>query len=275
LAVYASLFVMALAVVAFSCFSSARAESHAIVCASTTSTQNTGLFEYLLPLFTADTGVEVKVIAVGTGQALAMAARGDADALVVHAPSAEKAFIAEGHGLDRREFMYNDFVIVGPPSDPAGIRGERVASEAFRKIADKKALFISRGDDSGTHKKEMSIWKSAGIEPGQSSWYLESGQGMSNTVRIADERKAYTLSDRGTWLATKARLNPELEVMVEGDPVFKNQYSVIVVNPQKHPHANSADAQKFSDWLVSEKGQRIIGDFKDKYGNTLFHPNAR
>ncbi len=272
LGIYGALLVMALVACGFAV--SAHAESDTIVCASTTSTQNTGLFEYLLPLFTARTGIRVKVVAVGTGQALAMAARGDADVLVVHAPEAEKAFIAQGHGLERREFMYNDFIIVGPPDDPAGIHGQKDAIGAFKEIAAKKVLFISRGDDSGTHKKELSIWKKAGIDSTKDSWYQEAGQGMSNTLRMADERKAYTLCDRGTWLATKARLNPELEIMVEGDPVFNNHYSVIVVNPKKHPQAKSAEAQKFSDWLVSEEGQRVIGAFKDKSGNTLFHPNA-
>ena len=246
-----------------------------IVCASTTSTQNTGLFDYLLPKFTEKTGIDVKVIAVGTGQALAMAKRGDADVLLVHAPEAEKKFIAEGYGLPRREVMYNDFVILGPTDDPAGIKSMKSGPEAFAAIAKKGATFISRGDDSGTNKKEMFLWKKAGVDPKGKPWYRETGQGMSATLRIADEQKAYTLCDRATWLSMKANIKPGFGLLVEGDPLFYNQYSVIVVNPEKFPHLKTKEAQIFADWLVSPEAQKLIGQFKDKNGNVLFHPNAK
>jgi tungstate transport system substrate-binding protein len=246
-----------------------------IICASTTSMQNTGLFEYLLPHFTRKTGIEVKVIAVGTGQALAMGERGDADVLLVHSPEAEEAFINAGHGLKRNPVMYNDFVILGNGEDKAGIRGMKQATAAFAAIGSKGVPFLSRGDDSGTHQKELKLWAKAGIDPKGKPWYLESGQGMAGTIRIADERKAYTLSDRGTWLSMKDKGKMELEILLEGDPQLFNQYSVIVVNPERHPKVKAEQARIFADWLVSEEGQKLIGAFKDAFGNRLFQPNAR
>jgi tungstate transport system substrate-binding protein len=246
-----------------------------IICASTTSTQNTGLFDYLLPHFTKKTGIQVKVIAVGTGQALAMGERGDADVLLVHSPDAEEAFVKAGHGLKRHLVMYNDFVILGNHEDKAGIKGMKKAVPAFAAIGGKSAPFVSRGDDSGTHKKELKLWAKAGIDPKGKPWYMESGQGMESTIRIANERKAYTLSDRGTWLAMKDKGKMDLELLVEGDPALFNQYAVIVVNPQQHPGVKADKAQMFAEWLISEEGQKLIGDFKDSAGNQLFKPNAQ
>jgi tungstate transport system substrate-binding protein len=246
-----------------------------IICASTTSTQNTGLFEYLLPHFTKKTGIKVKVIAVGTGQALALGERGDADVLLVHSPEAEEAFIKAGYGLKRHLVMYNDFVILGCPEDPAGIGGMKKADRAFAAIGAKGVPFVSRGDDSGTHKKELKLWAKAGIDPKGKPWYMESGQGMASTIRIADERKAYTLSDRATFMSMKDKGKMALGLLVEGDPVLFNQYSVIVVNPKKHPGVKAEKAQLFADWLVSEEAQRLIGEFKDSSGNILFKPNAQ
>jgi tungstate transport system substrate-binding protein len=256
--------------------SSVHAQSaESIICASTTSTQNTGLFEYLLPHFTKKTGIQVKVIAVGTGQALAMGERGDADVLLVHSPEAEATFMKAGHGLTRRLVMYNDFIILGSPEDPAGIKSVNQAAKAFAAIGTKGAPFISRGDDSGTHKKELKLWSKAGVDPKGKPWYLESGQGMEPTVRIANERKAYTLCDRGTWLAMKDKGKMELALQVEGDPALFNQYSVIELNPEKHPNVKAKQAKMFADWLVSDEGQKLIGEFKDSSGNLLFKPNAQ
>lgn len=252
---------------------SAAAQETFITVASTTSTENSGLFDHLLPIFKEKTGIEVRVIAQGTGQALETGRRGDADVVFVHAPAAEKAFVEQGAGVERFEVMYNDFVIVGPNSDPAGIRGVKGASEAFAKIAEAKATFASRGDDSGTHKAELRLWKEAGIdiEKTGGSWYRELGSGMGPTLNTAAQMPAYTLADRGTWISFENR--GPLEILVEGDPKLFNQYGVILVNPKKHPHVKQEAGQAFIDWLVSDEGQQAIADYKLN-GQQLFFPNA-
>lgn len=246
-----------------------------ITCASTTSTQNSGLFEVLLPAFKKATGIDVAVVAVGTGQALEIGRRGDADVLFVHDPEKEEKFVAEGYGLARRPVMYNDFIIVGPAADPAKIKGMKDATAAFKKLAASGFQFVSRGDNSGTNSKELNLWKKAGVDPKGKPDYLEAGQGMENTLRMASEKQFYTLTDRGTWLAVKDKDKLGLEIMVEGDPVLFNQYGVIVVNPAKHPNVKVKEATAFADWLTSPAGQKVIGDFKDKYGNQLFTPDAQ
>lgn len=245
-----------------------------IRCASTTSTQSSGLFDYLLPIFEKETGIKVDVVAVGTGAALEIGKRGDADVVFVHAKEDELKLVKEGYFVNRHDVMYNDFVIVGPPHDPAGIKGLKSATEAFKLINDRKALFVSRGDNSGTHKKERKIWKTAGISPRGNKWYLEVGQGMGKTLRIANEKRAYTLTDRGTWLALKDRERFDLKIMVEGDPILFNQYGVMAVNPKRHPHVKYKEAMEFINFLISEKGQAAIANFRDAHGNQLFHPNA-
>lgn len=240
-----------------------------IILATTTSTQDSGLLDVLVPLFEKQTGYRVKVIAVGTGAALRMGERGDADVLLVHAPEAEEAFMAAGHGVDRQFVMYNDFVIVGPPSDPAGIRGLTDAVMAMQRVAETEGLWISRGDDSGTHKKEMSLWAEARLTP-QGAWYQESGQGMGATLLIASEKQAYTLTDRGTYLRLRASL--ALDILVEGDPRLYNVYHVIVVNPAKHPQVNVEGARAFADFLTSPQVQDIIRSYGvDEFGQPLFH----
>ena len=252
---------------------SAYAEDNRIICASTTSTQNSGLFDYLLPQFEKDSGIKVDVVAVGTGAAIEIGKRGDADVILVHAKELELKAVKEGFFIDRHDVMYNDFVIIGDPNDPAGIKEAKTAPEAFAKIAEKKATFISRGDKSGTHTKELFIWKTAGITPTESDWYLEAGQGMAKTQRIANEKKAYTLTDRGTWLAVKDQL--QLSVLFEGDPILFNQYGIMAVNPEKHKHVKYDKVTTFINWIISEKGQKTIASFKDKNGNLLFTPNAK
>jgi len=246
-----------------------------IRCASTTSTRNSGLFDYLLPIFEKETGIRVDVIAVGTGAALRMGQRGDVDVVFVHSKEDELRLVREGYFVGRRDVMYNDFVLVGPPDDPAGIRGMKDAAAAFRRIGDRSALFVSRGDMSGTHKKELKIWRAAGLKPQGSSWYLEVGQGMAKALRIADEKRAYTLTDRGTWLALKDRERLDMSIMVEGDEILFNQYGVMAVNPARHPHVKYREALEFIRFLVSEKGQKAIAAFRDSKGNSLFHPNGR
>jgi tungstate transport system substrate-binding protein len=246
-----------------------------ITCASTTSTQNSGLFDVLLPAFKQATGIDVAVVAVGTGQALEIAKRGDADVLFVHDPEKEEKFVADGFGLARKPVMYNDFIIVGPAADMAKIKGLKDATEAFKKMAATGVHFVSRGDKSGTHSMELKIWKKAGVDPAGKPAYLEAGQGMENTLRLASEKQFYTLTDRGTWLAAKDKDKLGQEIMVAGDPVLFNQYGVIVVNPAKHPHVKVKEATAFADWLISPAGQKVIADFKDKNGNQLFTPNAQ
>lgn len=239
---------------------------------TTTSTENSGLLGVLLPHFENKYKVRIYVIAVGTGQALKLGERGDVDIVFVHARELEDKFIADGYGIDRRDVMYNDFIIVGPHEDSAKIRGVRSAVEAFRRISISNAVFISRGDKSGTHVKELEIWKSAGIKP-SGKWYIESGKGMGEVLNMAQEKIAYTLSDRGTYLAYGKKI--ELKILLEEDPILFNPYGIIAVNPLKHPHVNYKKAGEFIDWVTSREGQYIIANFKDKYGNLLFVPNAR
>ncbi len=248
----------------------APAQAKTIKLATTTSTDNSGLLEVLLPAFTRKHGIEVKVIAVGTGRAIKHGENGDVDVILVHARAAEDKFVADGFGVNRRDLMHNDFVIIGPAGDPAGIKGSKDAAQALQKIAASGSFFVSRGDDSGTHKKEKQLWQSAEVEPG-GTWYLSAGQGMGAVLNIANEKQAYAMSDRATYLAYRNRL--ELPVLVEGDKRLSNPYGVIAVNPAKHPHVKHAQAMKFIEWLTSEEGQRIIANFK-KEGEVLFHPDA-
>jgi len=253
---------------------SASAESR-IRCASTTSTQNSGLFDYLLPLFEKKTSIKVDVIAVGTGAAIEIGKRGDADVVLVHAKEQELKAIEEGFFVNRHDVMYNDFVIIGPANDPAKIKGVTSAMAAFKKIAGSGSAFVSRGDKSGTHIKELSLWKMAGIDPTGQKWYLEVGQGMEKTQRIANEKQAYTLTDRGTWLATKDTDKLDMFIVFEGDPSLFNQYGVMAVNPERHKHAKFKEAMEFINWLISKDGQDTIASYKDKNGNALFIPDAK
>ena len=245
-----------------------------ITVASTTSTQNAGLFDHLLPLFEAETGIEVRVVAVGTGQALRLARNGDTDLLLVHDKPSEEAFVAEGYGSERFDLMYNDFVVVGPASDPAGIAGMGDAAAALARIAAAEAPFVSRGDDSGTHRRERAFWAAAGVDPTGASgtWYREAGQGMGATLNTATMMEAYTLTDRGTWLSMHGRL--DLRVMVEGDDRLRNQYGITLVSAERHPHVKAEPARRFAEWLLSPAGQAAIGGFAID-GERLFIPNAR
>lgn len=249
------------------------AEPVTVILATTTSTQDTGLLDVLVPAFhAAHPGIRIKPIAVGTGEALAMGRRGDADLLLVHARKAEDEFMAQGHGLLRLDVMHNDFVLVGPPADPAGVRG-RPVREALQGIAAKQAAFVSRGDRSGTHTRELALWQQAGIEKPAGAWYLEAGQGMGATARIASEKRAYTLMDRGTFLALRSTL--DLAVMSEGGGEMLNRYGAIVVNPTTHPGVKAAEARVLAEWLTSREGQRLIGEFgRDRFGQSLFVPDA-
>jgi tungstate transport system substrate-binding protein len=251
----------------------AGAQEKSIVVASTTSTQDSGLFGYLLPIVKQRLGITVKVLAQGTGQALDTARRGDADVVFVHARSAEEKFLAEGYGVKRYPVMYNDFVVIGPKSDPAGIKGKDVLT-ALQTIKSRSAAFVSRGDRSGTHIAELALWKQAGIDVARDKgpWYKEIGQGMGAALNMASASGAYVLSDRGTWLAFKNRA--DLVILVEGDKRLFNQYGVILVNPAKHPHVKKDLGQQFIDWLVSPEGQRAIAGYKID-GQQLFFPNAR
>jgi len=243
-----------------------------IILATTTSTQDSGLLDVLVPIFEGQSGYTVKTVAVGSGQALKMGEEGNADVLLVHAPTAEKELMAGGFGAERFLVMHNDFVIVGPADDPAGVKGGGSAVEALKKIASSSATFVSRGDDSGTHKAELALWKKAEIDP-QGDWYVESGQGMGATLKIAGEKTAYTLTDRATYLATREGLG--LEILVEGDPVLLNVYHVITVNPEKWPKVNNAGASAFAQFLIADETQKVIGEFGvDKYGQPLFTPDA-
>jgi tungstate transport system substrate-binding protein len=244
--------------------------------ATTTSTDNTGLLDILAPLFQKDTGIELQWVAVGTGKALELGKNCDVDVLMVHAPAAEKQFVSDGYGVNRREIMFNDFVIIGPDSDPAQIRGMDIRS-GFGKISETRALFASRGDNSGTHKKEISLWKTAGMEvPDREDWYIQTGQGMLNTINIAAERDAYTMTDRGTFIKYEANHdgNPPLVILMEGDPTLRNQYSVMAVNPVRSDSLKYDLALSFIDWITSPEVQKAIADFRlmDKQ---LFIPNAK
>ncbi|OYU48097.1 MAG: sulfate transporter [Rhizobiales bacterium PAR1] len=244
-----------------------------IVVSSTTSTQDSGLFGHLLPLFKAKTGIEVRVVSQGTGQALDTGRRGDADVVFVHARAQEEKFVGEGFGVERKPVMYNDFVLIGPKSDPAGIRGSKDIATALKAIQEKQAAFVSRGDRSGTHSAELGLWKLAGIEieKTKGTWYREIGQGMGAALNTAGAMSAYVLADRGTWLSFRNR--GDLEITVEGDRRLFNQYGVMLVNPAKHPHVKQADGQAFVDWLVSTEGQKAISEYKIG-GEQLFFPNA-
>jgi tungstate transport system substrate-binding protein len=250
----------------------AQAQQKSITVASTTSTEQSGLFGFLLPAFTKKTGIEVKVVAVGTGQALDIGRRGDADVVFVHDKTAEENFLAEGGSTKRLDVMYNDFIVVGPKSDPAKTQGKDVL-DGLRKIAAAKQPFISRGDRSGTHAAELRYWKDAGIDltASKGDWYKEIGQGMGPTLNMASGTNGYTLTDRGTWLSFKNR--GELVVLVEGDTKLFNQYGVMLVNPAKHANVKVAEGQAFIDWLVSPEGQKVIADYKIE-GQQLFFPNA-
>ncbi len=246
-----------------------------VILATTTSTQDSGLLDVLVPLFEKQTGYKVKTISVGTGAALALGARGEADVVLVHAPDAEKDWMAKEYGAERLLVMHNDFVVVGPPDDPAGIKGEKSALVALRKVADKGAAWVSRDDNSGTDQLEKSLWKQAGIDPKGRSWYLVSGQGMGQTLTLADQKNAYTIADRATYLARKSTLQSTIDV--EGDKVLLNVYHVMPVNQAKFPNVklNVAGGKAFADFMVAPDTQKVIGDFgKDKYGQALFFPDA-
>ncbi|HEY5973187.1 MAG TPA: substrate-binding domain-containing protein [Geobacteraceae bacterium] len=253
---------------------SAGAATNALILATTTSTQDSGLLDVLIPLFEKESGYIVKTIAVGSGQAMAMGQKGEADVLLVHSPDAEKKFMAEGAGSSRRLVMHNDFVLVGPASDPGKVRGAKSSAEAFKKIATSQVLFLSRGDNSGTHAKEKGLWKVSGVSPDGQRWYQQTGLGMGQTLNVAAEKKGYTLTDRATYLALKKSLG--LEILLEGDAKLLNIYHVIEVNPAKWPKVNAAGARAFADFLVSKKiQQELIGTFGvAKYGSPLFYPDA-
>lgn len=244
-----------------------------ITVSSTTSTEQSGLFKHLLPIFQAKTGIEVRVVALGTGQALDMARRGDADVVFVHDKTAEEKFIAEGYGVKRQEVMYNDFILVGPKSDPAKVAGGKDITAALKAIQAAQAPFVSRGDKSGTHAAELRLWKAAGVDldASKGAWYRDTGSGMGPALNTAASMNAYILADRGTWLSFKNRA--DLTISVEGDKRLFNQYGVILVNPDKHPHVKKADGQAFIDWIVSADGQKAIADYKID-GQQLFFPNA-
>jgi tungstate transport system substrate-binding protein len=248
-------------------------EDKFIIVQSTTSTQNSGLFEHILPMFTKKTGIEVRVVAVGTGQALKNAANGDGDVVLVHSKPDEEKFVAQGWGVKRYDVMYNDFIIVGPAADPAKIAGLKDAAQAFKQIAEAKAPFASRADDSGTNKAELKLWQDAGVDAKASSgnWYLETGSGMGATLNFAVGKEAYTLTDRGTWLSFANK--DDFKVLVEGDPKLFNQYGVILVNPAKHPNVKAKEGQAFIDWLIGPEGQAAIASYKID-GQQLFFPNA-
>lgn len=243
--------------------------------ATTTSTEDSGLLDFILPEMEKDIGYKVDVIAVGTGQAIAMGEAGDVDVILVHSRAAEDQFVADGFGVDRKDVMYNDFLLIGPEDDPAQIKGETDIVKALATIAEGKGVFVSRGDESGTHKKELSLFKDAGVTVDTKyDWYVETGQGMGDTYRIADEMKAYTLIDRATYYANMDKYS--LVSIVEGDKRMFNPYGVIPVNPEKYPNVDYEGATKFAEWLTSEKGQKMIGEFgKDKFGEPLFFPDAK
>ena len=243
--------------------------------ATTTSTDNTGLLDYLAPKFRAYSGIELQWVSVGTGKALELGKNCDVDVLLVHAPAAEKQYVADGFGVDRHQVMYNDFIVIGPENDPAAIKGNDT-KQALVAIAKKNAPFASRGDNSGTHKMELALWKASGLPmPDKETWYIQAGQGMINTINIAAERNAYTMTDRGTYIKYESNLkgNPPLVILVEGDSALRNQYSIISINPAKCPNVKNDMAEKFARWMISDPVQKLIGDFKllDKQ---LFTPNA-
>ena len=251
-----------------------RAFADQIILQSTTSTANSGLYEAILPLFREASGVVVHVVAVGTGQAIKNARNGDADVLLVHAKAAEEQFVANGFGVERLDVMFNDFIIVGPPEDGAHIRGMDSAAAALAVLSSSGEFFVSRGDDSGTHKKELELWRESGIDPsgGSGSWYLETGSGMGASLNVAIGKNAYVLTDRGTWLSFENR--QQHEILVEGDESLFNQYGVILVNPEKHPHVNAQAGQEFINWITGPVGQAAIAAYKLN-DESLFFPNAK
>ena len=251
-----------------------QAEDKFIIVQSTTSTQNSGLFDHILPIFTKKTGIEVRVVAVGTGQALKNAANGDGDVVLVHSKPDEEKFVTDGWGVKRYDVMYNDFIIVGPAADPAKIAGLKDAAASLKKIADAEAPFASRADELGTHKAELKLWQDAGVDPKPSSgkWYLETGSGMGATLNTAVGKQAYALTDRGTWLSFANK--DDFKILVESDPKLFNQYGVILVNPAKHPNVKEKEGQAFIDWLTGPEGQAAIANYKIE-GEQLFFPNAR
>jgi tungstate transport system substrate-binding protein len=265
------IFAVALLASALAAPAPARAQERFITLASTTSTEQSGLFGHIVPIFRQETGIDVRVVAVGTGQALALAARGDADVLLVHDRAGEEKFVAEGHGLDRRDVMFNDFVLIGPKADPAAIGGLRNAKEAFRRIAVAKAPFASRGDDSGTHRMELRLWRAAGVDPKGDPFYRELGSGMGPTLNTAAGLDAYVLSDRATWANFKNRQN--LEILAEGDPALFNPYGSILVNPAKGAHIRAAAARAWHEWLTSDRGRAAIASFRIN-GEQLFLVSA-
>ena len=266
------LLVLSVVLVSLTSCNPASSQNTNLLLVSTTSTQDSGLLDVLLPAFTEKTGYNVQLVAVGSGQALKIGEEGNADVILLHSPAAEKEFMANGLGIDRRLVMHNDFVIVGPPSDPAQIRG-KTPVEALKEIFESELTFVSRGDESGTHVKELALWENAKLGPGGQDWYLETGQGQGATLSIASEKSGYALTDRGTFLAYKS--NMDLEILVEGDPFLLNVYHVLTVNPEKWPNINLEGAKAFSDFITSSEGQKIIGEFGIKeYGQPLFFPDA-
>lgn len=260
---------VALTVTLLVCVSSGWAQER-LKMSTTTSTADTGLLDVLLPPFEKAANVKVDVISVGTGKAIALGANGDVDVVFVHDRAGEDKFVADGFGVDRRDVMYNDFILVGPEADPAKVKDAKSAVEAFEKIADAQATFISRGDDSGTHKKEKAIWQAAAIKP-EGKWYKEAGQGMGAVLTMTNEQQGYTLADRGTYLAFTGKIT--LKVLSEGDKLLLNPYGVIAVNPAKYPQANYAKAKAFIEWVTGPEGQKIIKEYgKDKFGQPLFYP---
>lgn len=250
-------------------------ETKTVILATTTSTQDSGLLDLLLPVFEKETGYFVKTVSVGSGQAMAMGRKGEADVLLVHSPADELKLMTDGFGVNRRLVMHNDFIVIGPPADPAKIKGAESSKDAFKMIAGKGALFLTRGDNSGTHAKEKGIWKAAGINPEGQKWYQQTGLGMGETLNVATEKAGYTLVDRGTFLARNQARKLDLEILTQGEPLLLNIYHVIEVNPAKWPKANTAGAKAFADFMVSRKTQESIGRFGvDKFGSPLFFPDA-
>jgi tungstate transport system substrate-binding protein len=258
---------MALAIAGIAC-----SGSDVVILATTTSTQDSGLLDVLVPMFEEESGFSVKTIAVGSGQAIRLGAEGEADVILAHSPAVEEEFVADGHSESRRDVMHNDFVIIGPAADPAGLRAASSAPEAFARIADEGSIFMSRGDESGTHSKELGMWAVPGSAPDR-SWYQETGQGMGATLTVANEKRAYTLSDRGTFLATKDAY--DLEIVFEGDPVLFNPYTVIVVSAERHGKVNAEGARAFAEFITSVEAQNVIRTFGvEEFGEPLFVPDA-
>jgi tungstate transport system substrate-binding protein len=266
---------LALCAAALSAPAAAQDAGKTVLLATTTSTQDSGLLDVLVPAFEKKTGCFVKTISVGSGQAMAMGRKGEADVLLVHSPGDEKKLVEEGHGVNRRLVMHNDFIVVGPAADPAKVKGAAASKDAFQKIAGAGALFVSRGDGSGTHSKEKGIWKAAGVEPEGQRWYQQTGLGMGDTLNVASEKGGYTLTDRATYLARNKARALGLEILVEKEPLLLNVYHVIQVNPEKWPKVNAAGAKAFADFVVSREGQEMIGKFGvEKFGAPLFVPDA-